>query len=147
VHGEVAWEKLEIRLLPSPRGALTRVRAEIPETVSVRAAEVDVLLRLLPLLRGRTEIASVRLSKPVIRVEIAPSPAAKDIRLRRLEVRAKTGSGGLEVELAAESEYWSGFKLSAQVAFPDLSGTASLKIAEDTAAHTGESRGKGGAVS
>jgi AsmA-like protein len=176
VHGEVAWEKLEIRLLPSPRGALSRVRAEIPETASVRAAEGDVLLRLLPLLRGRAEIASLRLSKPVIRLEIAPSPAAKDkaseeapadpveayrsaieairrfapesvldvedadldlrvpglpsIRLRKLEVRAKTGSGRLKVELAAESEYWSGFKLSAQVVFSDLSGTARLKIAE-----------------
>jgi hypothetical protein len=176
LHGTVSWEKLEIRLLPSPRGALSQVRAEIPETASVRAEEVDAHLRLLPLLHGRAEIASVSLSKPVIRLEIAPSPAAKDkareeapadpveayrtaigairrfapeavlevddgdldirvpdlppIRLRRLEVLAKTGSGGLEVELAAESEYWSSLKLSVQIAFSDSSGKASLKIVE-----------------
>src|SRR5262252_9356051 len=28
VHGEVAWEQLSIRLLPSPRGSLSKVRAE-----------------------------------------------------------------------------------------------------------------------
>jgi hypothetical protein len=175
VHGEVAWEKLEIRLLPSPRGALSEVRAEIPETASVRAAEVQARLRLLPLLRGRAEIASVSVSKPVIRLEIAPSPPAKTkprekaapsdpveayrsaieevrhfapeavfdvedaevdvrmpglppIQLRKLEVRAKTGKRGLELELAAQSEYWSGLKLSAEVAFSDLSGEASLKV-------------------
>jgi len=176
VHGGVAWEKLEIRLLPSPRGALSNVRAEIPGTASVRAAEVEAHLRLLPLLRGRAEIASLSLSKPVIALEIAPRSTGKEkpgeeapadplevyrsaieavrrfapesvfeienadldvrvaglpaIRLRRLEVRAKTGSSGLKVELAAESEYWSGLKLSSQVAFSDLSGTASVKIAE-----------------
>ena len=176
VHGEVAWGKLEIRLLPSPRGALSRVRAEIPGIASVRAEEVQARLLLLPLLRGRAEIAAVSLSKPVIRLEIAPSPAAKDkaseeapadpveayrtaieairrfapeavldiedadldlrvpglppIRLRKVEVQAKTGSGGLDVALEAQSEYWSGLELSAQVAFSDLSGTASLKVTE-----------------
>ena len=176
VHGEVAWEKLEIRLLPSPRGALSNMRAEIPGTASLRAAEVEAHLRLLPLLRGRAEIASVSLSNPVIALEIAPPPSGKKkpreeapldpvevyrsaieavrrfapesvleienadldvrmpglppMRLRKLEVHAKTGSSGLKVELAAESEYWSGLKLSSQVAFSDLSGTASVKIVE-----------------
>ena len=78
VHGEVAWEKLEIRLLPSPRGSLSGVRAEIPGVASVRAAQVEAGLRLLPLLRGRAEIASVVLSDPVIAVEIAPSPSGKE---------------------------------------------------------------------
>jgi hypothetical protein len=176
LRGSITWEKLEIRILPTPRGALSGVRAEIPEAARVRAEEVEVLLRLLPLLRGRADIASVTLSKPVIELEIAPKPPAKgrareearadpvegyrsiieaigrfapeavldvedadldvrvsglpSIRVRRLEVHARTGSRGLEVELTAESEYWSGLRLSAEVAFSDLSGKGSLRIAE-----------------
>jgi len=176
LRGKITWERLEIRVLPTPRGALNRVRAEIPGAASVRAEKVEVLLRLLPLLRGRADIASVSVSKPVIELEIAPKPPAKrtpreearpdpveayrstieaisrfapeavldvedgdldvrvpglpSIRVRRLDVRARTGSTGLEVELSAESEYWSGLKLSAQVAFSDLSGKGSLRIAE-----------------
>lgn len=176
VQGKVAWEKLQIRLLPSPRGALRQVRAEIPDTASLRAEAVDAHLRLLPLLRGRAEVASVSLSKPVIRLEFAPShPARKKsgeetpadpvegyrsaieavrrfapeavldvadgdldvripgfppIRLRKLEVHAETASSGLEVELEAQSEYWSSFKLSARVDFADSSGTASVKVTE-----------------
>jgi uncharacterized protein involved in outer membrane biogenesis len=176
VHGQISWEKLEIRLLPTPRGALSQVRAEIPGMASLRAEAVDAHLRLLPLFRGRAEIASVSLSKPAIRIEIAPSRPAKakpreeapvdpvevyrfaiseirrfapeavldiedaeldlgipglpPIRLRGLEAHAKTGSKGLEVELTAQSDYWGGLKLSAQVAFSDLSGTASLKVTE-----------------
>ena len=49
VQGTVAWESLSIRLLPSPRGALRVVRVDIPGTANLRAAEVDVLLRFLPL--------------------------------------------------------------------------------------------------
>jgi AsmA-like protein len=175
VHGEVAWEKLEIRLLPSPRGALSNVRAEIPGTASLRAAEVEAHLRLLPLLRGRAEIASVSLSNPVIALEIAPPPSGKKkpreeapadpvgayrsaieavrrfapesvleienadldvrvaglppIRLRKLEVLAKTGSAGLNVEATAESEYWERMKLAASVSFAELSGEARLEAA------------------
>jgi uncharacterized protein involved in outer membrane biogenesis len=176
VHGQISWEKLEIRLLPSPRGALSGVRADIPETVSLRAEAVDAHLRLLPLFRGRAEIASVSLSKPVIRIEIAPSRPAKakpreeapvdpvevyrfvigeirqfapeavldiedaeldlgvpglpPIRLRGLEAHAKTGSKGLEVELTAQSDYWSGLKVAAQISFADFSGNASLRAVE-----------------
>ncbi|HKW39198.1 MAG TPA: AsmA-like C-terminal region-containing protein [Burkholderiales bacterium] len=74
LRGEVGWERLSIRLLPSPRGTLSRVRIEIPGAASVRAERVDANLRLLPLLRGRVEIASVGLSKPAIRVQAAPPP-------------------------------------------------------------------------
>jgi hypothetical protein len=76
VQGEVAWEKLSIRLLPSPRGSLTRVRTEIPGVLALNAEKVDAHLRLLPLFRGRAEIASVSLSKPAIRVRVSPSAPA-----------------------------------------------------------------------
>ena len=81
-QGEIAWDKLSIRLLPSPRGSLTKVTAEIPGAASVRAERVDAHLRLLPLLRGRAEVASVSLIKPVIRVEVAPSSPAKEEQAR-----------------------------------------------------------------
>src|SRR5262249_21023385 len=71
VHGEIAWDALAIRLLLTPRGALSGVRAEIPGVVSLRAERVDVHLRLLPLFRGRAEIASVSLTRPEVRLDIA----------------------------------------------------------------------------
>src|SRR5882672_569195 len=80
VQGEIAWEKLSIHLLPSPRGSLSKVVAEIPGVASVRAESVDARLRLLPLLQGRAEIASVNLQKPAIRLQVAasgPSESAK----------------------------------------------------------------------
>src|SRR5882672_9678873 len=76
-HAEIAWEKLSIRLLPSPRGALSGVRVEIPGLVSVRAEQVDAHLRLLPLFRGRAEIASVSLTKPSIRLDVSRSPPSE----------------------------------------------------------------------
>ena len=76
VHGEVAWEGLSIRLLPSPRGALSKVKVEIPGVADAHAEQVGVRLRLLPLFRGRAEIASVSLAHPVVRLEIAASAKA-----------------------------------------------------------------------
>jgi len=176
VHGEVAWEKLEIRLLPSPRGALTRVHAEIPGAASVRAEQVEARLRLLPLVRGRADIASVSLSNPVIGIEFAAPSSGEDepseaapvdpfeayrsaieavrrfapeavlevenadldvrvaglppIRLRGLEMLARTGGRGLEIEASAKSEYWNRMKLAASVSFADLSGEAKVEAAE-----------------
>jgi uncharacterized protein involved in outer membrane biogenesis len=57
---------------------LSEVRAEIPGMASVRAEQVDAHLRLLPLLHGRAEIASVSLSRPVIQVQISPPQATKE---------------------------------------------------------------------
>src|SRR5262245_9329463 len=81
VHGEVAWESLSIRLLPSPRGALSKVRVEIPGVAEVRAEQVNAHLRLLPFFRGSAEIAEVSLSKPVVRLKVArPVSAEKEPR-------------------------------------------------------------------
>ena len=87
-HGTITWEKLSIRLLPSPRGALRKVLAEIPGVANVRAEQVDVHLRLLPLFRGRAEIASVAVSKPEIRLDIAPGKAKPQEQTRRDPVEA-----------------------------------------------------------
>jgi uncharacterized protein involved in outer membrane biogenesis len=66
--GQIEWELLEVRLLPAPHGELRRVRVEIPGALSARAEDVDVYLRLWPLLRGRAEIASVSVSRPEVRI-------------------------------------------------------------------------------
>ena len=81
VHGEVAWDALRVRLLPSPRGSLRGVRLEVPGVASVRAEEADAHLSLLPLFRGRAEITSVSIVRPAIRIDLAlaegASPAGK----------------------------------------------------------------------
>jgi uncharacterized protein involved in outer membrane biogenesis len=172
-HGEIAWDELSIRLLPSPRGALGRARVEIPGTLSLRAERIDVKLQLLPLLRGRAEVASVSALKPVIRLDVAPSPARKTaeeapsdpvaayrsaveavrglapdsvvevddgeieiripelppVRLHGLELRAESGSRGLEAELTATGEEFSRLKGSAKLEYADMSGTAKLDLA------------------
>lgn len=83
VQGEIAWESLSIRLLPSPRGSLGKFALEVPGLASVRAEQVDAHLRLWPLLHGQAEIAAVSLDKPVVRVRIAPSgPGRKNEEAR-----------------------------------------------------------------
>ena len=68
LQGQVAWEALEIGLFPAPHGELRKLRVEVPGKVSASADEVNVYLRLWPLLRGRAEISSLTLKKPSIRV-------------------------------------------------------------------------------
>ena len=78
VRGEVAWEELRIRILPSPHGALRKARLEIPQVASVSADEASAHLRLWPLIHGRIEIASVTVTRPVIRVSIVPATVAEE---------------------------------------------------------------------
>ncbi len=180
VHGEVAWEKLSIRILPSPRGVLHNVRVEIPGIASASAEETYAQLQLWPLLRGRAEITSVSVVRPVIRFDVASSPAAESkqtkepakdpveiyrsvagpiadalrafapdtaleiedasvdvrvsgmppIQLTQLSLHAQAGSKSLDVEMTASSNTWSRLKFSARVEIADLSGRASLDVAE-----------------
>ena len=68
LQGKVTWASLELALLPAPHGELRQLRVEIPGRVVAAAENVDVHLRLWPLLRGRAEISSFTLRKPSIRV-------------------------------------------------------------------------------
>jgi hypothetical protein len=176
VQGEVAWEKLSIRLLPSPRGSLSKVTVEIPGVASVRAESVDARLRLLPLLRGNAEIASVNLEKPSIRLRVAasePSESAKPkeagatpvesyrsaveairrfapeasldiedgetdvevagmppIRVRALQLRARSDDDGLSLELSASSDAWKQLKATVKIGFSDFSGEVKAEVTE-----------------
>lgn len=175
VQGDIAWEKLSIRLLPYPRGALNKVTVEISGVARVSADSVDARLRLLPLLHGRAEIASVNLEKPAISLRVGASPppdnaepeagaspmeayrslveairrfapqASLDIedgeteievagvppiRVRQLQLHARTDDEGLALELAASSDAWKRLKATANVVFADLSGGAKAEISE-----------------
>lgn len=176
--GEVAWEGLGLRLLPSPRGVLRRARVEIPGVVQVRAEEIEVRLLFWPLLHGRAEIIGVGVTRPEIRIDIARSPAPDEgkeqkaagepdpfaayrsimqpvvnvirefapdaaltvddavvgirvagippIELRKLSVRARTGSRGMDIEASTAGNYWEQLQLSARIEYSDLSGKLSL---------------------
>lgn len=76
VQGEVAWDDLSIRILPSPRGVLRRAQVKIPGIASVRAEQVEARLLFWPLLRGRAEITTLSVVRPEIRIDIASSPPA-----------------------------------------------------------------------
>jgi len=67
--GRIDWDALEVRILPAPHAELRSVRMEIPGALTVRADDVDVYLRLWPLLRGRAEIASLSVSRPQVRIQ------------------------------------------------------------------------------
>jgi hypothetical protein len=76
VQGRVKWDTLQVRLLPSPRAVLRGVSIDIPGAVTGRAEGVEAQLRLLPLLVGRADVASVDLIRPVLQVHIAASTTA-----------------------------------------------------------------------
>ncbi len=69
LQGQVTWEALDVALFPAPHGELRKLRVEIPDKLGATADQVDVYLRLWPLLRGRAEISSLSLKKPGIRIQ------------------------------------------------------------------------------
>lgn len=88
VGGDLSWERLELRLLPTPRGVVEGVRVDIAPILSARAARVEARLSLWALLRGRAAVTSLTAEAPQIRVapvreaappardEAAPAPLA-----------------------------------------------------------------------
>lgn len=81
-NGQIAWDDLQVRLLPVPRARLVGARADFPGTASVRVAETELALRGWALLAGRVEVTAFRARQPSVRLELgAPRaeapPAAK----------------------------------------------------------------------
>jgi hypothetical protein len=85
--GEVSFDRVKLTLFPRICAAVGHPRLELPEQVSARAAEIDVCLKFLPLLRGRVEADSIKVQSPEIHLPIAPidpaggSPGLPDPRL------------------------------------------------------------------
>ncbi|HET9352221.1 MAG TPA: hypothetical protein VFO02_12935, partial [Burkholderiales bacterium] len=69
--GQVSWQELDVRLLPAPRGELRGLRIELPGKLDASADEVNVYLRLWPLVRGQPEVSSVTIERPSVRVTSA----------------------------------------------------------------------------
>ena len=78
LQGQVAWEALEVALLPVPHGELRKLRLEVPGKLAASADDVNVSLRFWPLLRGRVEISSLTLSKPTIRIAAGGEGSGSD---------------------------------------------------------------------
>lgn len=162
--GQIAWEGLDLHVLPAPHGKLRGVRLAMP-AFSARADTVDAYLRLWPLLRGHPEIASLSMSRPEIRVaasgaaperkpleplaayrqimgaavdvlrrfapdtQVSIEGAAIDVavvQLRDLNVAARTGDGGLDLDVQAASNFWKHLRIKGRVEYVDLSARAEV---------------------
>jgi len=69
LEGQVTWEALDVALFPAPHGELRKLRVEVPRKLGASADQVDVYMRLWPLLLGRAEISSLTVKKPSIRIQ------------------------------------------------------------------------------
>ena len=58
LKGEVAWDAVHIRLLPTPRAVLQGVCVNLPGHIDATVEHAQAQLRLLPLFLGHAEIAA-----------------------------------------------------------------------------------------
>jgi hypothetical protein len=72
VGGEVAFGRVKITLFPRVCATAGQPRLNRPDNVSARAAEIDVCLKFLPLLRGRVVADSIKVQSPEVQMPIAP---------------------------------------------------------------------------
>ena len=75
-NGQIAWDDLQLHLLPSPRARLIGARVDFPGSASVRVAQTDLALRGWALLAGRVEIVEFRAHAPSIRIELGGASSA-----------------------------------------------------------------------
>ena len=74
--GEVAFDRVKLTLFPRLCATVGHPRLVMPDKVSARAAEIDVCLRLLPLLRGQVMADTIKVQSPEIHLPIAPLDSA-----------------------------------------------------------------------
>jgi hypothetical protein len=74
--GQVRFEWVKLILFPRVCATAGDVRLEMPAQVSARAVEIDVCLKLLPLMRGKVVADSVKVQSPVIHLPVAPIASA-----------------------------------------------------------------------
>jgi len=80
IGGEVGFDQVKLTLFPRVCATVGRPRLNMPDKVSAQAVEIDVCLKLLPLLRGQVAADSIKLQSPEIHLPIArsiPPPAAQ----------------------------------------------------------------------
>jgi hypothetical protein len=74
--GAVAFDRVKLTLFPRVCATVGHPRLDMPDKVSARAAEIDVCLRLLPLLRGQVMADSIKVQSPEVHLPIAPIDSA-----------------------------------------------------------------------
>jgi hypothetical protein len=70
--GEVTFEQVKITLFPRVCATIGHPRIDLPGKLSARAAEFDLCLKLLPLLRGRVVADSIKAQSPEIHLPVSP---------------------------------------------------------------------------
>jgi uncharacterized protein involved in outer membrane biogenesis len=78
IDGQIVWDTMQVRLLPTPRAVLRGVHVNLPGRAKIDMEQAHVNLRLSALLRGRTQIAAFTLHKPVFDIEVPSSPVKSD---------------------------------------------------------------------
>jgi hypothetical protein len=76
VGGRIGFEQVKLSLFPQVCAAVSRPRLNIPGRLSAGAAEIDLCLKLLPLLRGRVVAEAVKVQSPEILMPMAPIDSA-----------------------------------------------------------------------
>src|SRR5512143_664022 len=74
--GEVAFDQVKLTLFPKVCATIGHPRLDLPGQVSARAAEIDLCLKLLPLLRGRVMADSIKAHSPEFHLPAAPTDLA-----------------------------------------------------------------------
>ena len=64
LHGTIAFDRVELSLLPRPYVFLNGVAVDIPGTLSATIASVSIHAHLIPLFRGQFAVSSVALEQP-----------------------------------------------------------------------------------
>jgi hypothetical protein len=124
IGGEVGFDQVKLTLFPRVCATVGRPRLDLPDKVSARATEIDICLKLLPLLGGRVVADSIQAQSPEIHLPISPidfsggGPGFPDPRrlVARLADLAEQipeavieASGG-RLELAGPGEHRFGFR-------------------------------------
>ncbi len=106
IGGEVAFDTIKLTLLPRFCATVGHPRLEMPDKRSARAAEIDVCIKLLPLLRGRVVADSIKVQAPEIHLPTAgidsagSGPGFPDPRLllaRMADLAKQTPESAIEV--------------------------------------------------
>ena len=71
IGGELAFDMIKLTLLPRLCATVGHPRLDMPDNVSARAVDIDVCIKLLPLLRGRVVVDSIKVQAPEIHLPIA----------------------------------------------------------------------------
>jgi hypothetical protein len=78
IGGTIAFDRVKLSVFPRICASVEHPRLDLPDQIRARAAEIDVCLQLLPLLRGRVLADSAHIRFPEINLTAAgmPAPAA-----------------------------------------------------------------------